>query len=175
MKNVIFFSLIFMGMLNSCNKAEDDQLFFVDQEKNTKIFLEAVEILPQGRIKLSEGNYARIFNLNIYNQDYHPRISYSLNGEEFTDDGKFNDLVAGDGVYTSVEKRSVDLEKPQFKQLSFVSEQFIFTKYEEKGSVTVGCKVRHIRQGSSLFGVSCENWFGCFEFYDCEIEIEIEW
>lgn len=173
MKNLLLISVISAIMLNGCNKTDDE---IVDQERNAEIFLESVEILPQGRIKVTEGNFARIFVLNIFDTDYQPLTNFILNGEEFSDDGKFNDQVAGDGIYTSLVLRDTDVPRPQLKELSFSSEKFKYRENELKGgSVKVGCDISHTRSGRSLLGVSCSNWFGCFEFSNCRIELEYNW
>jgi hypothetical protein len=173
MKKFILISFISIIMLNCRNKADDE---IIDQERNTEIFMESVEILPQGRIKVSEGNFARIFVLNIFDPDYQPLTNFILNGEEFSDDGKFNDLVAGDGIYTSLVLRDTDVPRPQLKELSFSSEKFKYRDNELKGGgVKVGCDISHTRSGNSLLGFSCENWFGCFEFSNCRVELEFTW
>lgn len=163
--NYFLVGLLFTAFLNSCDEKETPATDFIDQEKNAQIFLESVAIIPLGRTKISENQYAKIIRLEIYNDLYIPLTSYAINGEDFTDDGEFNDMIAEDGIYTSTitdSNSQLYLEE----NVVFVSNNFQnlnLKKFE------ITCKFRHIREGNSALGLSCENWVGCIELYDCEV------
>lgn len=156
-------------------KDDYNQLSQKEKEKNADLFFEAVEILPKGRISISEGKYARVFTLRIHDSKYIPLISYALNGEEFTDDGKWNDLVAKDGIYTSIFLENSDINPVDYyPNCSFKSEKF---KYSDPNSNLksfggeFSCKIRRTYTGTTILGFSCANSLGCIELYDCSFKI----
>ncbi len=156
-------------------KDDYNQLSQKEKEKNAELFFEAVEILPKRRISITDGKYAKVFSLRIHDPKYIPLISYALNGEEFTDDGKWNDLVAKDGVYTSISVENSDINPVDYNpNSSFKSEKF---KYSDQNSNLksmmggeFGCKIRRSFTGKTILGFSCENSLGCIELYDCSFK-----
>lgn len=171
MKKIKFLLLSFLTLtaLNSCNK-ETEEMSTIDQEKNAKLFLESVEIKPASRIELSNGKFARTFTLKLHDSNYKPMNSYIIDSEDFTDDGKFNDLRANDGIYTSILQQNDNVAFDQnTKLVSFKSESFKYNTNSRGGEF--GCKIRHVRTGTSVLGFSCNTSFGCYELYDCEFKI----
>ncbi|HLP63210.1 hypothetical protein [Flavobacterium sp.] len=143
-------------------------------------FEQSVAIKLGSRITTKEGGTsksARSITLSNFNESYKLLSVYVLNGVDFTDDGKYNDLRAGDGIYTSVQLL------PNPRGTSSVGSYLISDdfKYMENlisstSKIKIGCKIRHVRSGFSILGTNCAtNCCGCTEFYDCEISIEIEW
>lgn len=144
-------------------------------------FEESVAIKLGSRVTTKNGGTtksARTFTLVSFDKSYKLMNSYVLNGVDFTDDGKNNDLIAGDGVYTSVELLPNLERKTDLSGVYFVSDNFKYldTLTLSKVKVKIGCKIRHVRSGISLLGTNCAtNCCGCTEFYDCEVSVEIEW
>jgi hypothetical protein len=154
---------------------EYNQLSQKEKEQNAELFFEAVEILPKGRIRISDSKYARVFTLRIHDSKYLPLISYALNGEEFTDDGKWNDLVAKDGVYTSVFVEDSDINHLNYNpNSSFKSEKFKYSDHNSNLKSIGGefsCKIRRSYTGTTILGFSCATNLGCIELYDCSFKI----
>ena len=140
---------------------------------------ESAVFILKGRVGTTEKT-ARTFELKNYNPRFTPASEYAINSVDYTDDGKYFDLKAGDGIYTSV----IQFDKPTS---SIISDNIIVVKSDSfnynsqlnsdysKGKIKIGCKVRQIHHGYSLLGNSCATRFGCTEFYDCTFEIEFEW
>ena len=112
---------------------------------------------------------------------------YFIDGVAYTDDGKFNDLVAGDGLYTSVNKLSYksDLDRTDVVNFNEVFKyQDELYKYmhdagdvAEKTSVSLSCKIRIARCPETNWWNSCwplESPCNCIEFYDCELTLTYE-
>lgn len=166
----IFILLGAVVMFNSCSKEETK--VETKEEKNARIFEESVMIVTTGRIYAADGNSARTFMLNIFDKEYIPKISYTINGVDFTDDGKYNDQKAGDGVYTAVTSEGVKVNE-KVQNYGIVTDKFKANTGTAgsfpKPYVKITCKMRTVYTGTSLLGFSCES--GCIEFYDCEFEI----
>lgn len=124
------------------------------------------------------GKSARTFTLVNFNKNYKLLPSYVLNGVEFTDDGKYNDKISGDGIYTSFELLKNIQPKINITDYFFVSDNFQHNSAVSaaKVKVKVGCKIRYVRKGLTILGDNCAtNCCGCLEIYDCEASIECEW
>ncbi|MBP9793713.1 MAG: hypothetical protein KBC56_06915 [Flavobacterium sp.] len=144
-------------------------------------FEESVAIKIGNRIAAKNSGLtksARTFTLVNYESAYKLLPYYVLNGVDFTDDGKYNDVIAGDGIYTSVELLPNVKSKTDLSEIYLMSDKFRYgdNLTSAKGKIKVGCKIRYVRKGKSLLGDDCAtNCCGCIEFYDCEISIEFEW
>jgi hypothetical protein len=145
-------------------------------DDKTELFFESVAIVPQSHLMIKEGReFAQRFSLLIFDKSYVPLESYIINGVDYSDDGKFNDQIAGDGIYTSVISKPVSEYKEVPKGVAFVSDEFKYTnEMAAKFKIKAGCKFRTTYSGSSVFGVPC-SWGGCVEFYDCYFEVESSW
>lgn len=156
-------------------------LFLLSNVSFGQSFEESVAIKIGSRVaaKNSEGSKsARTFTLVNYDSSYKLLQSYVLNGVDFTDDGKYNDVQAGDGIYTSVELVPNLQSKTDLAGIYLISDKFRYSDSltSAKGKIKVGCKIRYVRKGKTLLGDDCAtNCCGCIEFYDCEISIELEW
>ena len=68
-------------------------------------FEESVMITPSSRVP-SKTNSSEVSARSIIFKNFNPNFNlestYIVDGYDYTDDGKINDLVAGDGIYTSV-------------------------------------------------------------------------
>lgn len=102
MKKIIrvtsLFGLIFL--LFSCEKNETEL-----ESLENKDFLTSVAIFDIGESissKTSEDKLSYTLELKSFDNKYRLKEAYKINDIEYSDNGKFNDLIAGDGVYTSV-------------------------------------------------------------------------
>ena len=93
--------------------------------------------------------------------------TYVIDGVEYTDTGKYNDLKAGDGIYTSVKL----FPNPKSQVSAYlISDDFKYTTQLNNvaSKIKIGCKVRHVRTGTTILGDSCaKNCCCCLELYDC--------
>lgn len=97
--------------------------------------------------------------------------SYIINNVDYTDDGKFNDKVAGDGIYTSVITKPIASYTQVPAGIGFASEDF--EHYDEainEFHITFKCKIRTTYEGYSAMHIPC-SWGGCIEIYACKGEI----
>lgn len=174
MKKILVLSAILCALTSCETTNEQLQDSKAEFDKNIELFLESVEIIPQGRVINLDGTNSKIFILKLHDSLYKPLKSYALDGEEFVDDGMYNDIVANDGIYTSLQtqnqteisdlKQNISIKSDKFK---YISNQ---TNHKTKGG-EFGCKIRHVTKGKSLLGFSCSANIGCFELYDCSFKI----
>jgi len=173
MKKILILSAVLFSLVSCENNSEQLQDPNAEFDKNIELFLKSVEIIPLGRIANVEGTYSKVFKLKLYDLNYKPLNSYALNGEEFVDNGTFNDKKANDGIYTSVQTQNENLIIDLNQNISFKSENFNYlsdqTNLKTKGG-EFGCSIRHTKKGSSILGFSCAKNIGCFELYDCSFK-----
>lgn len=139
---------------------------------------ESVVAFSENYVPAKDGSnkVAQSFTFRSFNPKYKLLPTYAINLVDFTDDGKHNDMRAGDGVYTSVQliTKPNDTKVPN---LAIFSDKFIFTndlmKFAEANrpglSITVHCKMRIVYTGTTLLGFGCSG--GCIELYDCDITV----
>jgi len=110
---------------------------------------------------------------------------FGLNGIVFADNGLGNDLVKGDGIYTSDDLFQMTAERSSLiqKNYSVYDEAFLFEQnLKEAGSETevsgpgIKCKIRKCgcpcRNGYSCR--ACEWWgWQCLQLYDCEVSLSL--
>jgi hypothetical protein len=198
MKNLykIIYSVAFGLLFISCDyndlKTSSPELGF---NESVAIFQYGLESSNSSKIK--EG-LLRIKMIN-FNSDLVLSLQYNINGIKYTDDGNFEDDIAGDGLYTAINKVSLlDSEKLHFtyKDKINFSSDFIFTdslitylkdSYPSRiskrnqiqkagGSISFGCKVRLVTCPETGFWNTCwplSSPCTCVDFYDCEASIEI--
>jgi hypothetical protein len=139
-------------------------------------FEESVALLPAVDVINAKKETAQAIALKSFTT-YKLLPRYVFNSVDFTDDGKFNDAKAGDGIYTSM--YSTTKPEHSFPNNAVIDEKF--TKTEQLNSwietnrlgigVGISCKFRWVYSGSSWFGNSCAS--GCLELYDCKFEVII--
>lgn len=138
-------------------------------------FEESVAIIPSENTA-AKGGFAQTFVLKSFTS-YKLQSTYSFNLVDFTDDGKHNDLKAGDGIYTSVYIAA----KPNWTipKKAIITEKFTqndnLKKWIETNrpgwGLTIHCKMRYVYTGTTILGFSCSG--GCIELYDCEFDFFI--
>lgn len=186
MKKIIFgisFLAITGGaILGACNKQEinpNSKTVKTETTPNleksgsiTALFYRSVAIVPKNHLLVSGGTeFAQQFSLQRFDESYTPLESYIVNNVDYTDDGKFNDQVAGDGVYTSVIKKPIASYTEVPANMGFASDDFEY--YDEAASefhITFKCKIRTTYEGYSAMHIPC-SWGGCIEIYACKGEI----
>jgi hypothetical protein len=103
-----------------------------DVEKSgaiTSQFFRSVAIVPKSHLIVNGGTeYVQRFSLLMFDESYTPLDSYIVNNVDYTDDGKFNDEVAGDGVYTSVITKPITSNSEVPSNIAFASD--IFEHYD---------------------------------------------
>lgn len=144
-----------------------------------KNFEESVMITLSSRVTSKSNNSevsARTIIFKNFNPNFNLESTYIIDGYDYTDDGKINDLVAGDGIYTSVIllpnlKNNTSKNVISQTHKSIVSSKF---KYNDKlltSKIGITCKMRITYKGETLLGFSCKS--GCIELYDCELDFSI--
>ena len=137
-----------------------------------------------------------IIELKNFNPHFKLSTQYKIKGVKYTDDGTFEDKIAGDGIYTAINKvtlnemKSFTESKLNFgPELKFtenlkeylddnysISELGNTTSEKIKGSISLGCKVRLITCPETGFWDTCwplSSPCTCVDFYDCEIGFDI--
>lgn len=99
--------------------------------------------------------------------------AYVVNGLEYNDNGKNNDQVAGDGIFTSAKNVTVrGLPKDVTKVHNFSS-----TYTGNVGRIIkFGCKTRIVPCPETSILNTCwplSSPCNCVEFFDCEFELEL--
>jgi hypothetical protein len=163
---------------------------------DTSTFLESVALIRTGvktgtNAKNSEEKYAFTINVIDFSESIDLHEAYMIDDIEYSDNGLYNDEIANDGVYTSVQKyRIVNQESNKTNilntQIINKSDNFKYDKdlnnylnkngVASKTKIKFGCKVRTVTCPETSWWNDC--WFGspctCIEFYDCETSIEVE-
>jgi hypothetical protein len=119
--------------------------------------------------KITDDNMSYIaFKIENFDSEFILRPVYVIDGVDFVDTGDFNDQVAGDGIYASLQPQVLTNTKKSSENRIVMSDKFKFKSKTSK--VKIGCKFRSTHKGESWFGNSCSG--GCIELYDCSFEIE---
>jgi hypothetical protein len=184
-------SFTFFACSEDENKVETELSF-----NDTSKFLESVALIRTGvktetNAKNSDEKYAFIINVVDFSESIDLHEAYMIDDLEYSDNGLYNDEVANDGVYTSVQKyRIVNQESNKTNvlntQIINKSDNFKYEKnltdylnkngIASKTTIKFGCKVRTVTCPETSWWNDC--WFGspctCIEFYDCEASIEVE-
>ena len=189
--------LISTLLLIYCNSEDENRIEKELSLNDTSKFLESVVLIRTGvkaeaNAKISDEKYAFTINVVDFSESIDLHEAYMIDDIEYSDNGLFNDEVANDGVYTSVQKyRIVNQERNKTNVLStqIINKSDHF-KYEEslndylnknvldeKIKIKFGCKVRTATCPETSWWNDC--WFGspctCIDFYDCEASIEVEY
>ncbi len=134
---------------------------------------------------VSVENFVYEIKVTDFNKSISMPVGFGLNGIVFSDDGLGNDLVKGDGVYTSREqvKATEGNARVLERSYSFHDESFKYTaafrQAGESGGTEVsgpGIKCKFRKCGCPCrSGYTCRacEWWGwqCWEVYDCEISL----
>lgn len=112
--------------------------------------------------------------------------AYKINGVEYCDNGKHNDKVAGDGIFTSVSSYSVKGSAASLSARGATSNRFKYAqslqsfrngKYgSDQRDVGLSCKIRLVTCAETTWYNSCwplSSPCTCVEFYDCEVSLKL--
>lgn len=156
-------------------------------------FEESVAIIDYGITKLiTSDNVALTLEMVNFNRDFDLQQEYTIDYIQYTDNGEFNDEVAGDGIYTSVQTFTDDLNEGEvideiilnkgddFKYteelMNLVNErinEFRPLKSATGITIRIGCKVRVVTcpeyKSCWPFSSPCN----CIHYYNCDASIEI--
>lgn len=172
-------------MLLSMSITAQDIKTIVNPEKAGKLqaldasdLLESVMFVQDFTAFQGKTSIAQPATIEIVN--YHPTKkllpAYMINGLEYCDNGKYNDKVAGDGIFTSVVNvRVTNLPKGTAKK--YTASPALKYQSANKTEIKFGCKVRLVTCPESSWYNSCWPFSSpctCVEFYDCEAEISFE-
>ena len=139
------------------------------------------------RQRSTEGKQALTFTMVNFDKRYKLLPAYLINGIEYCDNGRYNDAVAGDGVFTSVQKYNVTLSKSANGVNISKGSNFAYEKDLQKyinrslsgrsdSGIEVKCKIRTITCPETNWWNSCwplSSPCTCIDFYDCEISVDI--
>nr|WP_314494659.1 hypothetical protein [uncultured Chryseobacterium sp.] len=199
MKNLLKSIIAILFVLNSCQDDSDavqkigDKISVETNANAAKTFaspeefVNSVALLQQGGFedRLNPEKTFLLMEIKDFSGNIQLNEAYQIKGIEYNDNGKFNDKVANDGIYTSVE--SFKIKNKEEVLNSFIVNKAESFKYETalseymtdvngKRSIKFGCKVRNIKcpqtswYNTCIWGSSCT----CVDFYDCDISVEFE-
>ena len=177
----IFKIITVLVLLVSSNVFAQNDKTIVDPKKagqlealNGKELMESVIFIQDFTSFQGGKTISKPMTIEIVN--YHPTKkllpAYMINGLEFNDNGKFNDQIAGDGIFTSVENVVVTGLPKEVTTRFTASPLFKYQSANRGGSI--GCKVRTIRCPETNWMNSCwplSSPCTCIDFYECEFEI----
>jgi len=184
MKNsVVLFFILFTVI--SCNNTKD-----IVPEFNKEKFLESVAIVGPFITDLGNGTYAKAVEIKDMSGTLKLSGVFKLNGSEYSDKGLFNDQIAEDGIYTSVETFKDEEVKQNIpeKPIAMVSSKFkysnelIFSNYAsangrpQGGSIKIGCESITLEECRDEYWWDTD-WFGepCIYLSGCSFEFEWTW
>ncbi|SRR5690554_4160772 len=185
-------------LLLSCTKDLDPQHLEPDDtvlsktseyfaKSNDAEFLKSVAII-QGGLELDPitANYSLFMTVKDFSGNYQLHDAFIIDGIEYCDNGQFNDEVANDGIYTSVDQYAIDAsDVPRLRDNYFIHTGSDFAHESELQSflnaagpgfgIYFGCKLRLVTCPETSWYNDC--WFGspctCIEFYDCYVEVGV--
>ena len=100
-------------------------------------------------------------------------MGFGLNGQTFADNGVGNDLVRGDGVYSSTDQIKFLKVQPEIlaKRYKIFDENYQGKSQTGVSSDGFGCKIRKCGCPCPTYTCRACEWWGwsCLELYDCEI------
>jgi hypothetical protein len=187
--------LFAVSILCSCTVDENHDI----ENSNTNNFNESVVIL-QNPTNLKSSIEAQPIYIEMlsFNADFVLEEEYYIDGIQYTDNGSFNDQIANDGIYSSIQSyNSSDLlEKSDFETTinfggsfkyqeeftNYLAERYDALDINEKGGIKIkaGCKMRLAPCPETSWWNTCwplSSPCTCVEFYDCDatIEVDISW
>ena len=137
---------------------------------------------------LESGLYIVEITVRDFNKSAILPVGFGLKKLAFSDDGMQNDLIGGDGIYTSTTALNFTDTQSDILGRQIVGSSFKY--YNELSSNLSADKTNHLVRASQTYGLfkckfrkcgcpcpsgSCPacNWFGwqCWEFTECEIGI----
>lgn len=193
MKKILILLCIITISACSKNDASDLETQNMDSEKFLQSVAFNLSLDNTKSNKLSENSNKKIINLKINN--FNPNLTlekaYIFNGVTFNDDGKYNDQIAGDNIYTSVQEVNVDIKKGKNlkNNITITDDSFAYNNELNSmkggsvdGSAGVSCGISH-GDCPSDGGFWDSDWgtgWGCFGLKDdcvgtIELSFSFDW
>jgi restriction endonuclease S subunit len=202
MKNTIKIAiglLFSIGIITSCNKTDEvlqstniKEVKYLSEAESEQFLQENIAVYDARIRSLSEDAFVREVYLKNFSDKSWDKTSIGFTGYLFEDNGKGNDLIANDGIYTSVEifiyddvikyDENMDIRSVMSKPIvspDFIQEEALqdySTKYDVRpqslkagGTATLTCKVKICSTGCIADWI----WdgFGCICVSDCSATI----
>lgn len=184
MKTIFKIITVFTLLMSSTVIAQNSKTI-VNPEKAGKVQALSASELMESAVFVQDftpfqGKTALAQPMTIEIVNYHPTKkllpAYMINGIEYNDNGKYNDKVAGDGIFTSV--RNVTVKGlPKGTSKKYNASSSLRYQSANKSEIGIGCKVRTVTCPETNWWNSCwplSSPCTCVEFYDCEVTISIE-
>ncbi|TRX71021.1 hypothetical protein [Carboxylicivirga sp. M1479] len=197
--NVTIGLLLSICFITSCtnnddaiNKMTDLESKNLSDEKSEQFFKENIAIFDARIRTIDENTFVREVYLKNFSSEPWDKTSIGFTGYLFEDNGKGNDIIANDGLYTSVEmfvfddkfEFNEDIDILSIMEKPIITSDFIQTKalqkfsngYSERtqklkagGTATITCDVKVVSTGCIADWI----WdgFGCIEFSNCSVTI----
>lgn len=188
----IYLTIVLLTVAFSCNTAHDKREADSMIEANFEESVVLLQRINPAKIVKDNQTIEVILSIEIVSFDENVPFQneYIIDNIKYTDDGQFNDLLGGDGIYTSVQtfilpaslfdqkfnQEIVILHKGLEFKYDGELENYLIEKFSEKTSIKFGCKVRLVTCPETNWLNTCwpapsPCW--CVEFYDCSFEIEL--
>jgi hypothetical protein len=179
----ITFVIIISLSLFSCDKNSKKV-----NDSDVNVFEKSVAIIQYG-LKDTKAEKQPLVNAVIsFNPEYELISQYYIDGIQFTDDGDFNDEIAGDGLYTSIQEFSMAKTSDNSSYTINLNPDF---KYSEE--LDSYLKKMNANNKSWVIGIGCDislvecsetDWWNtcwpldspctCVEFTNCNAYVEYE-
>ncbi len=149
-------------------------------------FLESVLVVRRLGDANSRSKTKKALEIELVNFNSSKKFlpAYLIDGIEYNDNGKFNDKIAGDGIFTSVTKHLVKGVPVDISEIGSIAAQFKYQnqlknyKSSTRGlEVTFSCKTRIVVCPETSWWNNCwplSSPCTCVEFYDCEVSVTID-
>lgn len=156
-----------------------------DETKQIQPTFENSVAIVQNGLHKSKSNEIITLEIINFNDNYELADGYNIDGNKYSDDGEFNDQVAGDGIYTFIEDAenfnasknisNTDLMinfGEDFQHRDKLNEYLNVAGFQKGGKI--GCSFRTTTCVETNWWNSCwplSSPCTCVEFYDCKVEI----
>ncbi|MFT5862558.1 MAG: hypothetical protein ACI828_001207 [Flavobacteriales bacterium] len=189
MSLLLFFSVSAFGqsrggktIIDPKNPGNSVALSATEFEESVLILQDLSEFLGKSELKKS-----LTLELVNFNDSRKLLPAYRINGVEYSDNGKFNDIVAGDGVFTSVTTHRVKGSAEALSARGAKSNAFAYTQEllsfrkgiyaSSQRGIGLSCKIRLVTCPETTWYNSCwpmSSPCQCVEFFDCEVSVGLE-
>ena len=171
----------------------------IQENESLTTFEESVAIIEQGTtqfINLTDNKNQIALTIEIvnFNSNFNLAKEYTIDYIQYNDNGQFNDKIAGDGIYTSVQSFSKEFNEINSELNEIIYNKGDLFKYSDKLTILLDERINEqqglkstakitIKFGCSLRRATCPEYKSCWpfsspctciEYYDCEGSIEWE-
>lgn len=180
MKNIFKTAIVCLTIsifVMACNTNDNDVAF--DAANDAKLFEESVALKTTENVNLNgrTDKVALTYEAINYNDEYQLKAALIINEHAYSDDGKYNDEVAGDNIYTSVDLFEVSSEDEKLKTISLgISKNF---KYKEQllqqkwFTLTCDVEIVDCPEDGGFWDSDWGTGMGCLKISNCKATIDI--